>query len=130
MVKHIFMLAVFASLATGCAPLQPSGCHKTTATGNCGSGNWDDQDPWGAQARGIRDAINAELEAPQSWKGKKCRLHIAFAPDGTARSISTSDGNKAYCAAVQSAAQKARFPAFTNPAVYHDFQKSRFDMRG
>lgn len=43
MVKKFFMLAVVASLATGCATLHPTGCHKTTATGNCGSGNWDDQ---------------------------------------------------------------------------------------
>lgn len=124
------MLAFVASLVMGCAPLQPSGCHKTTALGNCGSGNWDDRDEWGSQARAIRAAINAKLAEPQNWKGKKCRLHIEFAQDGTALNISTSDGNKAYCEAVKSAAQKATFPAFTNEAVYRDFQKSRFDLRG
>jgi colicin import membrane protein len=130
MIKKVFMLAVAVSLGTGCAPLHPSGCHKTTATGKCGSGRWSDQDQWGEQARGIRAAINANLADPQSWKGKKCRLHIEFALDGTASNISTSNGNKAYCEAVKSAAQKAKFPAFTNPELYRDFQKSGFDMRG
>jgi colicin import membrane protein len=61
---------------------------------------------------------------------KKCRLHLEFAEDGTALNISTSNGNKVYCEAVLSAAQKAQFPAFTNPDVYRDFQKSGFDMQG
>jgi TolA protein len=130
MIKKIFMLAVLTSLAAGCTPLHPAGCHKTTATGNCSSGRWDDQDEWGAQARGIRSAIDAKLVDPQRWAGKKCRLHIEFAQDGTVLNISTSDGNKAYCEAVKSAAQQAKFPAFTNPDVYRDFQKSRFEMRG
>ncbi len=130
MVKKILMLAVVTSMAIGCAPLHPSGCHKTTATGNCSSGRWNDQDEWGAQARAIRAAINTELVNPKSWKGKSCRLHIEFAMDGTASNISTSNGNKAYCAAVKSAAQKAKFPVFTNAEVYRDFQKSGFDMRG
>ena len=129
-VKKIVMLAIVASLAAGCAPLHPSGCHKTTATGSCGSGRWDDQDEWGAQARAIKAAIEDKLDAPQKWKGKKCRLHIEFAQDGTALNISTSDGNKAWCEALKSAAQKATFPAFDNPEVYRDFQKSGFDMRG
>lgn len=129
-IKKIVMLAIVASLAAGCAPLHPSGCHKTTATGSCGSGRWDDQDEWGAQARAIRAAIEDKLDEPQKWKGKKCRLHIEFAQDGTALNISTSDGNKAWCEALKSAAQKATFPAFDNPEVYRDFQKSGFDMRG
>lgn len=129
-VKKIVMLAVVSNLATGCAPLHPSGCHKTTATGNCSSGRWDDQDEWGAQARAIRTAIIDKLVEPQNWKGKKCRLHIEFEQDGTASNISTSNGNKAYCEAVKSAARNAKFPAFTNPELYRDFQKSGFDMHG
>ena len=129
-VKKIVMLAIVASLAAGCAPLHPSGCHKTTATGSCGSGRWDDQDEWGAQARAIKAAIEDKIDEPQKWKGKKCRLHIEFAQDGKALAISTSDGNKAWCEALKSAAQKATFPAFNNPEVYRDFQKSGFDMRG
>ena len=74
-VKKIVMLAIVVSLAAGCAPLHPSGCHKTTATGSCSSGRWDDQDEWGVKARAIRAAINAKLDQPQNWKGKKCRLH-------------------------------------------------------
>lgn len=129
-VKKIVMLVVVVNLAAGCAPLHPSGCHKTTATGNCGSGRWDDQDEWGAQARAIRAAINAKLDEPQNWKGKKCRLHIEFAEDGTPLNVSTSDGNKAYCEALESAARKAKFPTFNNKEVYRDFQRSGFDMRG
>ena len=129
-VKKIVMLTIAVSLVAGCAPLHPSDCHKTTATGNCGSGRWDDQDEWGAQARAIRAAINAKLDEPQNWKGKKCRLHIEFAQDGTALNISTSNGNKAYCEAIESAAHKAKVPAFNNPEVYRDFQKSGFNMGG
>ncbi|MEL0553405.1 MULTISPECIES: cell envelope integrity TolA C-terminal domain-containing protein [Enterobacteriaceae] len=130
MVNKVLLLAILVSLATGCAPLQPSGCHKTTATGSCGSGRWEDQDEWGAQARAIKAAIDAQVEDPQRWEGKKCRLHLEFAKDGTVLNISTSKGNKAYCEALRSAARKATFPGFTNPEVYRDFQKSGFDMRG
>jgi TolA protein len=126
----MFMLAVMVSLVAGCAPLQPSGCHKTSATGSCSSGRWNDQDEWGEQARAIQAAINANLAEPQRWKGKKCRLHMEFAEDGTALKISTSNGSKDYCEAVKAAAQKAEFPAFSNKEVYRDFQKSGFDMRG
>ncbi|WP_174508539.1 cell envelope integrity TolA C-terminal domain-containing protein [Klebsiella oxytoca] len=129
-VKKIVMLVVVFSLTAGCTPLHPSDCHKTTATGSCSSGRWDDQDEWGAQARAIRAAINAKLDEKQNWKGKKCRLHIEFAQDGMVLSISTSNGNKAYCDAIKSAALQAKFPAFNNPEVYRDFQKSGFDMRG
>ena len=129
-IKKIVMVALVVNMVAGCAPLHPSGCHKTTAKGSCSSGRWDDQDEWGAQARAIRAAINAKLDEPQNWKGKKCRLHIEFAQDGTPLNISTSNGNKAYCEAIKSAAQKAKFPAFNNPEVYRDFQKSGFDMRG
>jgi len=55
---------------------------------------------------------------------------MEFAQDGTALKVSTSNGNKEYCEAVKLAAQKAKFPAFRNPEVYRDFQKSGFDMRG
>lgn len=57
-------------------------------------------------------------------------LHMEFSQDGTALKISTSNGDKAYCEAIKSAAHKAKFPAFNNPEVYRDFQKSGFDMRG
>jgi len=44
----MFMLAVAISLKDGCAPLQPSGCHKTSAIRSCSFGRWDDRDEWGA----------------------------------------------------------------------------------
>lgn len=47
----MFMLAVVVSMIAGCAPLQPSGCHKTSAIGSYSSGRWEDQDEWGKQAR-------------------------------------------------------------------------------
>ncbi len=74
--KKIVMLTFWVGFVAGCTPLHPSDCHKTTATGSCSSGRWDDQDEWGAQARGIRAAINAKLDEPHNWKGKKC----GFAP--------------------------------------------------
>lgn len=129
-VGKTLMLAVVVSLAAGCAPLQPSGCHKTSAIGSCSSGRWDDQDEWGAQARDIKAAIEDKIADPQRWKDKKCRLHMEFAQDGRALKVSTSDGDKGYCEAVKLAAQKAKFPAFTNPEVYRDFQKVGFDMQG
>ncbi|MGU4408174.1 hypothetical protein ACVUSQ_24150, partial [Escherichia coli] len=49
---------------------------------------------------------------------------------GASLKISTSNGDKAYCEAIKSAAHKAKFPTFNNPEVYRDFQKSGFDMRG
>jgi colicin import membrane protein len=44
--------------------------------------------------------------------------------------ISTINGNKGYCEAVNLAAQKTKFPAFSNSDVYRDFQQPEFDMRG
>jgi len=126
----IAMLVVLGSLTTGCTALHPSDCHKTTALGGCGSGTWDDQDEWGAQARAIRNVINANIADPQKWKGKYCRVHLEFKQDGTVTSARTSEGNRAYCEALKSAVHNATFPAFSNPAVYHDFEKSRFEMKG
>ncbi len=62
----------------------------------------------GEQARGIRDAINAKLDDPQNGKGK---MQVAYGilRDGTALKISTSNGDKAYCEAIKSAAHKAKF---------------------
>lgn len=57
-------------------------------------------------------------------------LHMGFAQDGRAVKVSTSNGSKNSCEAVRATAQKAKFPAFTKPEGYRDFQKSGFDMRG
>ncbi len=118
-VKKIVMLAILVSFVAGCAPLHPSNCHKTTALGSCSSGRWDDQDEWGEQARGIRDAINAKLDDPQKWKRKKCRLHMEFSRDGTALKISTSNGDKTYCEAIKSRPSTIRkfIEIFKNPAL-------------
>ncbi|RHG06526.1 hypothetical protein DW643_07310, partial [Escherichia coli] len=71
------MLTFWVGFVAGCTPLHPSDCHKTTATGSCSSGRWDDQDEWGAQARGIRAAINAKLDEPHNW-GNDSNLLIVF----------------------------------------------------
>lgn len=55
---------------------------------------------------------------------------MEFAQDGRALKVTTSNDNKEYCEAVKLAAEKAKFPAFSNPEVYRDFQKSGFDMGG
>jgi len=41
---EMFRFAVMVSLGAGCAPLQSSGCYKTSAIGSCSSGRWDDRD--------------------------------------------------------------------------------------
>lgn len=50
--------------------------------------------------------------------------------DGRALKIPTSNGNEEYYETVKVAAQKAKFPAFTNPEGYRDFQQVGFDKRG
>lgn len=58
---EMFRFAVMVSLGAGCAPLQSSGCYKTSAIGSCCSDRWEDQDEWGAQARGIKAAIEDKI---------------------------------------------------------------------
>lgn len=70
---------------------------------------------------GIRAAINTNLTEPQRWKGKECRLHMEFAQYGRALKISICNGNEEYCEAVKLVAQKAEYPAFSNPDVYRGF---------
>lgn len=127
--KKIVMLTFWVGFVAGCTPLHPSDCHKTTATGSCSSGRWDDQDEWGRKRGESELQLMPNLMSRITGKGK-CRLHMEFSQDGTALKISTSNGDKAYCEAIKSAAHKAKFPAFNNPEVYRDFQKSGFDMRG
>lgn len=55
---------------------------------------------------------------------------MKIAQDYRALKVSTSNGNRRYCEAVKFAAQKAKFPAFSNPEVYRDFQRAEFDMKG
>lgn len=129
--KIKFILVVIAGFfVTGCSPLHPTGCHKTYATGSCSSGRWDDQDEWGEKAREIRDAVNANLTNPASWKRKECSLHIHFAEDGTVNKAYTTSGNKEYCEALLSAVSKTKFSAFANPEVYRDFRRSHLNMQG
>lgn len=126
-----FLLVIFlAGVVTGCTPLHTSGCHKTTALGSCDSGRFTDQDEYGKQARAIKNAIESRLADRSGWKGKKCRLHLEFALDGTLKKIETREGNKAYCAALKTAAQRASFPAFPSQRIYQAFESSRFVMVG
>lgn len=128
MMNRMFVLAFIVGINVACTPLHPTDCHKTTTMGSCSSGSWDDEDEWGIQARAIRAAIYAEMGKNESWKKKKCLLHIEFSRDGKAQRISTSDGDKAFCEAIKSAAGKATFPEFSSSEVYRDFKQSRFKM--
>ncbi|MDZ7324473.1 tolA family protein [Kosakonia sacchari] len=128
--KKFLLLILLGSVVAGCTPLHPSGCHKTTALGSCDSGRFTDQDEYGKQARAIKHAIESRLADRSEWKGKKCRLHMEFAYDGKLNNIETREGNKAYCAALKTAAQRATFPAFPSQRVYQAFESSRFVMVG
>lgn len=128
--KKFFLLAVAATLVNACTPLHPTGCHKTYALGECSSVRWTDHDEWADQARAIRTAINAKLDDAGAWKGKQCWLHIKFTPDAKAIKITTSDGYQPYCKALKAAATEAKYPAFSDPKLFHDFQNTHLDMRG
>lgn len=104
------MLTVLVAPLIGCAPLHPTGCHKTVALGDCDSGRFTDQDEYGKQANAIKNAIESQLTDRYAWKGKKCRLHLEFTRDGKLTEVESRDGNKKYCAALKAAAEKASFP--------------------
>ena len=55
---------------------------------------------------------------------------MSFSYDGQLNSITTSEGNKQYCAALVDAAKLATFPPFTDKQVYDAFAQSRFSMQG
>lgn len=129
MKKRVMPVMLFAVLS-GCAPLHPSDCHKTSALGSCSSGRFSDEDEYGQQARAIKNALEAQLADRYAWHGKKCRLHLEFARDGKLKKIDAVEGNKAYCAALREAAARATFPAFTSQQVYDAFARSRFNMQG
>ncbi|CAM4067673.1 cell envelope integrity TolA C-terminal domain-containing protein [Klebsiella africana] len=128
--KKRVMPVVLLVVLSGCAPLHPSDCHKTSALGSCSSGRFSDEDEYGQQARAIKNALEAQLADRYAWHGKKCRLHLEFARDGKLEKIDAVEGNKAYCAALREAAVRATFPAFTRQQVYDVFAQSRFNMQG
>lgn len=129
MKKTLILVAVVVALS-GCAPLHPADCHKTSALGSCSSGRFSDEDEYAQQARGIKEAFESQLADRYAWRGKKCRLHLEFSRDGTLEKMRTAEGNKAYCAALREAAKRATFPPFSNPQVYEAFAQVRFDMKG
>ncbi|VFT73324.1 Tol-Pal system TolA [Klebsiella aerogenes] len=118
------------AVLSGCAPLHPSDCHKTSALGSCSSGRFSDEDEYGQQARAIKTRWRPSLPIDMRGTGKKCRLHLEFARDGKLKKIDAVEGNKAYCAALREAAARATFPAFTSQQVYDAFARSRFNMQG
>lgn len=91
---------------------------------------WNDQDEGALQARKMRAAINARLDNPGRWKGKQCWLVVGLAPDGTTTNISTGEGNRDYCAAIKTAAEKATFPAFSRPESLKKITAFNLDMNG
>lgn len=128
--RKIALLIVLACLSAGCAPLQPSGCHKTTALGSCLSGRFTDADKYGRQAAAIKTALQSQLTDRDTWKGKKCRLHMDFARNGKLKNIEIREGNKAFCAALKAAGERATFSPFTDEAVYDAFASVRIVMLG
>ncbi|EJP9635783.1 tolA family protein [Salmonella enterica] len=129
MTKRIILLTLVAYLS-GCTPLHPSDCHKTTALGGCDSGRFTDNDEYGKQARAIKESIESQLTNRYAWSGKKCRLHLEFTYDGKLKYIETREGNKQYCAALKFAAERATFPSFPNENIYNAFAESRFNIQG
>ncbi|MCL5497459.1 tolA family protein [Escherichia coli] len=128
--NKFLMLMVLAGAVSGCTPFHPDNCHKTMALSDCNSGRFTDQDEYGRQALAIKQAIESQLADQYAWKDKKCRLHLDFAYDGTLKNVASRDGNRAYCAALVSAAQKATFPPFASQHVYEAFASSRFVITG
>lgn len=124
------IIGILVTFTSGCAPLHPADCHKTTALGDCSSGRFTDKDEYGRQARAIKESIESQLPDRYGWTGKKCRIHVSFSYDGQLNSIRTSEGNKQYCAALVDAAKRATFAPFTNEKIYDAFSQSRFSIQG
>ena len=98
----IFVAAVVA--LSGCAPLHPSDCHKTSALGSCDSGRFSDEDEYGQQARGSKKPSSRNL-LTATRGGEKVPPAFRIRPDGTLEKMNTAEGNKAYCAALREAAK-------------------------
>lgn len=128
--QKVMIMGILVIFTSGCAPLCPSDCHKTTALGSCDSGRFTDDDEYGKQARAIKASIESQLSDRYTWTGKKCRIHMSFSYNGQLNSITTSEGNKQYCAALVAAAKRATFTPFTNEKIYGAFAQSRFSMQG
>lgn len=67
--KKIVMLT-FGSVLLWMHTLHPSDCHKTTATGSCSSGRWDDQDEWGRKRGESELQLMPNLMSRITGKGK------------------------------------------------------------
>jgi len=106
--KKRVMPVMLLAVLSGCAPLHPSDCHKTSALGSCSSGRFSDEDEYGQQARAIKNALEAQLADRYAWHGKKCRLHLEFARDGKLKKIDAVEGNKAYCDAKRQRGRPSR----------------------
>ena len=128
--KKTIVMVGLVILASSCAPFHPADCHKTSALGSCISGRFSDDDEYGRQARAIKESIDSRLSNRYGWTGKKCTIHLSFSDEGKLNSVTTSEGNKAYCAALVDAAKLATFPPFTDKQVYDAFAQSRFSMQG
>ena len=115
--KKTIVMVGLVILASSCAPFHPSDCHKTSALGSCSSGRFSDDDEYGRQARAIKESIDSRLSNRYGWTGKKCTIHLSFSDEGKLNSVTTSEGNKAYCAALVDAAKRATFPPFTDKQV-------------
>jgi len=126
----MLMLTGLACAAMASSATYSSECLSTTATENCRSGRQSERDERAEQVRAIKAAINANLADPLRWKDKECELQLRFAPNGMLLQLLTRGGDKDYCRALVSAAAKTKFPAFTHPDLFNEFNNTWLDMRG
>ena len=133
--KKRVMPVMLLAVLSGCAPLHPSDCHKTSALGSCSSGRFSDEDEYGQQARAIKNALEAQLADRYAWHGKKCRLHLEFARDGKLKKSTPSREIKHTAprrAAPRYAKRQRGRPSRHLPVSksYDAFARSRFNMQG
>ncbi len=131
--KKIGMMMIVAVFVAGCVPMTPKECIKKRAVDSCTynrSGKVSDQDIYGVQASGIKQALDAALKPTHGWEGKRCNAHLDFNIDGKLQHFIVKGGDKDYCAALVEAAQHAEFPAFTDQHVYDVMGSARWDMQG
>ncbi len=81
---------------------------QNTATGSCSSGRWDDQDEWGAQRGESELQLMPNLMSRITGKEK---MQVAYGILSGWHGVKNiySNGDKAYCEAIKSAAHKAKF---------------------
>lgn len=131
--KKILILMLMIATMVSCTPLAPEDCQKVSALDSCDynrSGRVLDNDIYGKQASGIKKALDAALTTPHAWGTKRCNVHLDFTIDGTLQNFIIKHGDKDYCHALADAAERAKFPPFTDQHVYDVMGSARWNMHG